>query len=359
MPARVTRRFGPEDLDARGLFLDLPRRLYSDREITQDRREEEGLLAGTHLLSGHADVTAFLVSEGDEPLARCVVTEYPGESAASFGLFECVDDPQAFGELMDHVEVFARDRGHERLDGPLDVSLWVGSRFKENLFDRPPYLGEHYSKSYYPAFFESRGYQAVRRYSSFHYSGLSTPTKGMDKARRRYERALGLGYEFRSPRKGEETEFLSDIYAMMTELYSGFVGYHEYSFEEFARYFGGIFSVADPPFVRIAYLSGEPKGFLICLPDYGNLRSRRRTPLTLASFLWRRRNAKEFVMPYLGVMPGSEGLGLALAYCVIQELLKRDASMIGGFVQDGNTNRSYGEEYITDTYRYVYLGKDL
>ena len=338
-------------------FLALPSRLYGKRERMQDRREEEQLLRGTHCLNHYVKLTKFLVTDGRTPLARCVVTEYPGDLTAYFGFFECVEDPEAFRCLMDGVEGYVMDEQYTSLEGPLDVSLWIRYRFKANSFDLPPYTGEPYNKDYYPSFFESRAYAVKERYVSNRYRELPREDFALPAYQKRWETFAAKGYEIRSPELAEWDKAIGEIYDMIAVLYSSFLTYHAISREEFVTRYASYRPAVDCDLIKLAYYEGKAVGFFMGLPNYGNLPSLRKTPGNLLRFFQIKRHPKEYVLLYMGVMPEHRGAGMALTHCIMEELAKKGAPSIGALIRQGNPNYNYADEYLVGRYEYLYLEK--
>ena len=74
-------------------FLELPGRLYTSRELTQNPEEERQILTGTHVLSHYFTVLPLLVlNDREEPVSRAVLTVYPEDPTACLGFFECEEN---------------------------------------------------------------------------------------------------------------------------------------------------------------------------------------------------------------------------------------------------------------------------
>ncbi|MDD2955634.1 MAG: AMP-binding protein [Oscillospiraceae bacterium] len=336
-------------------FISLPQRLYSQAEIVQSPKEEEQLLRGTHYLNHYVKLTPFLVLEKGRALARCLVTEYPEDQVCYFGYFECVKDEKVFACLMDAVERFAMDSQYPAIEGPLDVSLWIRYRFKANLFDQPPYLGEPYNKDYYLPFFAGRGYAVKERYVSNRYRALPKEGFALPAYRERWEKFAAMGYEIRSPRPEEWDRCVGEIYDMIAVLYRGFLTYHAITREEFAAAYSSYRGLVDYDIIKLAYYHGEAVGFFMGAPDYGNLASRRKTPGTVLRFLRTKKKPERYVLLYMGVMPEHRGAGMALTHCIMEELAQKGTPSIGSLIRSGNPNYDYAAEYMDGRYEYEYL----
>lgn len=348
-----------QEEEAVRLFLDLPSKLYSSRQLMQDRPTEQALLSGVHFLNQYVTLTKFLVVEGGAALARCVLTEYPGEDDAYFGFFECVEDPQAARLMMQALERRASERGHSRLVGPLDVSIWVRYRLKVNLFDGRPYAGEPWNLAYYPQLLKGLGYEVMARYASNSYQRLPRRGYELPKYRRRYEEFLAQGYEIRSPRLEEWDRCVREVYGMVSRLYTGFHGYHPVTEEEFVQYLSNYRHIVDVSLIKLAYYQGRAVGFFMGVPNYHNLASRKVGPGALLEVLVKRVRAPEYVLLYMGVEPEHRGLGKALVHSIMAELAKKRAKSVGALIREGNPNYDYAAEVMGERYQYELLEKRL
>lgn len=336
-------------------FLDLPKRLYSQKEIMQSIADEEQLLNGVHYLNSYVTLTPFLVMDGKLPLARCMITRYPEDQVCYFGFFECVDDKKVFDCLMDAVERFAMDKQYTSIEGPLNVSLWLGYRFKENKFDLPPYLGEPYNKDYYSALFYNRGYTVKESYVSNQYQALPKENFELSDYQKRWEDFTAKGYEIRSPRPDEWDKCIGEIYEMISVLYTGFLTYHPITREEFVNAYSSYREIIEYELIKIAYYKGQAVGFFMSAPDYGNLSSRKKNLATIAQFLKTKKKPKRYVLLYMGVMPQHRGAGMALTHAIMVELAKKGTPSIGALIRNNNKNFNYASEYITGRYEYSYI----
>jgi hypothetical protein len=122
-------------------FLLLPKRLYDPRTCTQNEREEEQILRGSHVLSKYFDVKGILVYQGPDVAARCLVTFYPDDGTAYIGFFECIQDAACAEVLFRAAKDIAKSGMRNRIVGPVNASFWIGYRLKTNGFGKPPYSG--------------------------------------------------------------------------------------------------------------------------------------------------------------------------------------------------------------------------
>ena len=200
-------------------FLLLPKRLYDRKKCTQNEREEEELLRRSHVLSKYFDVRGILIYQDQDPVARCLVTLYPGDDNAYVGFFECIQDEGCAKVLFQAAKQIAREEHRVQIVGPVNASFWIGYRMKTDRFDQRPYFGELYNLPYYPDLFRGAGYVETERYTSNLYDRMPLFISRNTKTARRYREFLVKGYTFVSPDPGTIDKNMREIYSLITELY--------------------------------------------------------------------------------------------------------------------------------------------
>ncbi len=93
-------------------FLRLPMMLYTKKTNTENPKETERFLRGTHVLSTYFTLYKFLVYKKEEPVGRFVITTYPQDETAYLGFFECVDDLSVAKVLFDKASEYAKELGY-------------------------------------------------------------------------------------------------------------------------------------------------------------------------------------------------------------------------------------------------------
>ena len=341
------------------MFLALPKALYPREKRTQDTKGERAILHGTHPLSSEFTVRAYLAVDdaGTSPKGRCVLTYYDDDPAAYVGFFECVEDLDVCRALLTAAEEQARADGKEKLTGPLDASFWIGYRFKTENFDEH-FTGEPDNLPYYPAFWESCGFEVAERYYS-NYLRSPTPDDPSEKWEKRLKKALERGYEIRTLERRTFDETLRDIYRMLVRLYAKFPAFKLITEEQFTALFGSLKYVVDYECVLLGYKDGELAGFFVCVPNYGTLVDGDLSLRDLPAILRIRRNCKEYVILYIGVDRKHLGLGGAFAQTIRQIGQNKGAGSIAALIHEGNGSGVFFRELTTHTARYVLLEKAL
>ena len=338
-------------------FIDLPKKLYSRETNMEDPDTMEDLLLGEHPLSKYFRLDKFLVYAKGTAVGRFAITTYPGDDTAYFGFFECVKNRKIAKFLFGQAENFCRKKGYKRLLGPVDASFWLKYRLKINRFDAAPYTGEPYNKPYYYRLFLDNGFRVKEHYTSNDYRAIDESYVN-EKYEARYREFVGKSYRIKSPKPEDFDKILDAVYDMITELYSDFPVYKQVSREDFREIFGNYKMIMDMSMTKIAYCQGKPVGFYISVPDYGNS-VYHLAPWNLPMLFYRKNHPTRYVMLYMGVKKEHQGLGKAIVYSVMKELMQNGRPSIGALARDGKVTQNYAAEDITNVYEYVLLEKEL
>lgn len=338
-------------------FVNFPKTLYSSDNLTQDGKETEKLLLGTHPLSGYFKAHKFLVYDEKKVVGRFVVTFYDGDENAYIGFYECIDNDETAKFIFDNAACFAKKNGKIALVGPVDCSFWIKYRLKINMFDKKPYTGEPYNLGYYEAQFSSNGFEVIEHYTSNVYEHIGKDYVN-EKFEQRFETFSKMGYEIKSLEKEKFDEVITDVYYLLSKLYKDFPVYKEITLENFLSMFSSFKQAVVSDMVKLAYYDGKMVGFFISVPDYGVLTSNINLK-KLVKIIKIKKSPKKFVMLYMGVDQNHKGLGKALAYSVLKQLKNYGASGIGALTMDGKVTQNYAEDIIDDRYEYVLLRRQL
>lgn len=350
--------FSGQDKDLVQKFLDLPKRLYTKKEIMQQPDEEKKILEGMHVLSHYFTVFPLLVlNEQDTPISRAVLTVYPGDRNAYLGFFESENDQDAASLLINEAEKIAKGQNCTKITGPIDASFWIRYRFKTNCFGHS-YTGEPYNKDYYCALWQKAGFGIAERYYSNHYRKVNYSDQN-SLFSDRLARKLAEGYLIESPSKETFDQVLVEVYELLIELYQSFPAYKRISREEFVSLYSYLKLLIRYSMVKMAYYQGKAVGFFISIPDYGSTVYGQLTPMDYLRILRIQTKPRSYVMLYMGIDASHHGLGKAMAESIKEELQAAGVPSVGALIRHGNINKDYFRELIDYEYEYVLLQKEL
>ncbi|MGT2657684.1 hypothetical protein [Streptococcus varani] len=278
-----------------------------------------------------------------ENQARCALIFYPHIDEAYLGYFESNEHPQLVLLLFEKMKDLAKKHGKKALLGPINASFWLGYRMKTSGYQEKIFSGEPHNPSYYPRLWEQAGFQVSDAYISNFYSRIEANHQ-QEKMAKRYNSFRDKGYKIFSPKRKDWDHYAPQVFQLLSQLYKEFPSYQAITRKEFAHIFSPLKIALDFSMVKLAYYQEELVGFLICLPDYGNLTDKKMSPLDICHFFKIRYRAKRYILLYLGVAPDHLGLGNALGFPVYQTIQKRRALSIGALIHKGKVSQSYASE---------------
>ena len=302
-------------------FLHLPWRIYADDSVwvpplLHDLKSV--LDRGRHPFHRHAEVEYFLAWRGGDVVGRIAAivnhrhNEFHEERLGHFGFFECIDDAEVAGALLETAEAWLRERGMERVQGPMSFSTneESGLGMLVDGFEHPPAVMMAHTPRYYPALVEAAGYDKAKDLLAYWLDDPNPPERlvrgvaRLQKAGRVRIRSLDMR-DFAG-----EVERIEAIYNSAWERNWGFVPMTE---EEFANLAKQLKPVVNPKLCAIAEVEGEPVGFALALPDYNRaLRyvNGRLLPFGIFKLLWHQRKIDAARVLTLGLKPGYRRMGL-------------------------------------------------
>lgn len=340
-------------------FLALPRELYSKKEIVQNEREEKQLLKEEHLLSRYFKIYKMLVYSENKPCARCILTVYPDDDCSYIGFFESINDIECAKLLFDEAGRISRENKCTRIMGPVDASFWIKYRLKVNNFDKRAYVSEPYNKEYYLELFLAGGYRIAETYVSNYYKRLPAFNYMDRKCMKRYENFINKGYDISSPYERDFDTAIRKIYRLLMELYKNFPIFKNIDEEDFVKHFESYRHILDFSFVKLACYNGEAVGFVIGMPDYGNMLYSKIGFLKYIRIVLKRIRSSNYVVLYMGVLPEHRGLGNAMVQTLIRNSQKKRSTTIGALIREGKATQGYVSDKITSSNKYVLLEHGL
>jgi hypothetical protein len=331
--------------------------LYDD-DCPQNRKTEKQILTGKHVLSPDIKVFPFVVVDNEQmPICRCLMTYYKSDPTAYVGFFESEDDIDAVHKMFISVERRAKKDGKTKLIGPIDASIYINYRFKENHFDRT-YTGEPYNQPYYRSLWTRSGFTISDRYVSNQMRQVEE--KDFDsRLEKIYNRYVEKGYEFRNPNADNFESCLVDVHKLLMDSYSGFPGYKPMTKSQFVKMYSSIKRIVNYDMVQLVYRDNQLRAFCIAVPNYYALTRGRMTPIKLLKIIRIKKNPKEYVILYVGADKKTPGLGGALMHSVRNSLYKNKCTSIGALIHEGNVTDEIYQTLHQEQYRYVLLRKEI
>lgn len=255
----------------------------------------------------------------DEPVppsARCLVARDPHGAPAARLSMEIVrglhgapgvtglighyerTDATAAALMLRSALTHLRERGAERILGPLNGSTW--GRYRLVLppepgegAPEPPFLSEPVNPPEYLLDFHEAGFRVAARYESAIIDDLSAPDAKREQSA---ERIRARGAVVRALELGRFDDELRALYDLSVTAFADNLFYSPISFDEFRARYLPLRPLLDPELVRLAEdVDGRLLGFVFAFPDLLTMRDGRPTRAVLKT---------------LATAPAARGLGL-------------------------------------------------
>jgi GNAT superfamily N-acetyltransferase len=308
-------------------FLDLPYRLYATEErwvppLRLERKQH--MDPSKNPFFEHAEVQFFLALRDGRVVGRVSahvdhnLNEFQDNRWGLFGFFECEDDPEAARALVDTAESWLRERGRDRMVGPMDFTTNDECGLLIEGHERRPIILCPWQHPYYQRLLESDcglGKAMDLLMWELHISDKSKVHQAIWDMADDVEPKHGI--VVRSFRKrdlqDEVTRFL-EIYNAAWERNWGFVPLTE---KEVRHYAKQLKPVLDENWAYIAERKedGEVVGAALTLPDFNQVLAKvkdgRLLPFGWLAALRNRKKVDQVRVFALGVKPEYQHTGVA------------------------------------------------
>lgn len=278
-------------------FIALPYRLYANNPnwVAPLRYLEKQRFSAKHNpFYAHADVQLFVARSQGRVVGRITAhidhehNKYHSERTGFFGFFEAEDDPDVARALLTTAEAWIRERGMERIRGPLNFSVNGEVGFLVMGYDIPPMPLMTYNPPYYLPLVEGAGYATVKDLYAWRWERVTIP----DGAPKRMVDQLRARTDVKV-RRARMKDFRNEVDTIL-ELYNdawaenwGMVPATKAEADQMSN---ELKMVVDPAIVPIVEVNGVPAGVALAVPNFnwalqplrGNL-----FPFGWLRFLWR------------------------------------------------------------------------
>lgn len=241
----------------------------------------------------HADVQLFLARRDGDVVGRISAqidrehNKFHDEHTGFFGFFESENDPQVAIALLDAAEHWLRERGMDRIRGPLSFSINGEVGMLVDAFDEPPVMLMPYNPPYYLDLMQRCAYDRIKDLYAWKWAGQ--PPKGsaariVEELRSRPEVTIRRA---KMSRFDEEVRIILDLYNDAWSENWGYVAATAAEAEQLAK---DVKMLADPEIIPIVEVDGVPVGVALALPNLNEAiadLNGRLFPFGFAKLLWR------------------------------------------------------------------------
>ncbi len=318
---------GRRDLDA---FIKLPFRLHPDTPwvppLIAERREF--LDRDRNPFFAHAEAEYFLAEREGRVVGRITAqiderwTQHNGGNDGMFGFFECERSPETAAALLDAAAAWLRERGRERVLGPMDFTTNDECGLLIDGYDLEPFVLEPWHPPYYRDLLEGLGMTKAMDLLMWRLElgHLRQGDRFHDLIHQAAEAAVSEhGVVVRHMRKRDLEAEVARFMEVYNEAWDRNWGFVPISEEEVRFQAKNLKPILDENWAMIAERDGEVVGAALTLPDINQVLRRmngRLLPLGWWRFLTGRRKIDRVRVFALGVKPAYQHLGVAAALYV-------------------------------------------
>lgn len=239
--------------------------LYFDDKVFFDEKKNDSFLTSDTLL--------LLAFQDNKAVGRIMgiinkrYNEVHNEKNARFCFLDCYEDFEIAKVLIEEVDQWAKNKGMEKLVGPLGFSDKEPQGMLIEGYDEKVVIATNYNYPWMPTFIEKLGFQKEVDLVSYLIKIPETIPPFLDKI---YQRAVRnpdiIIREFE--KKKELKPWVEPIFELINEAYKHIYGFIPLESEEIQSYAKRYLPVLDPRFVKvITDKSNKVIAFIISMPE--------------------------------------------------------------------------------------------
>ncbi len=264
----------------RRAFLEFPWRIYRGDPawvppLLPQRRKRIDPARGPFFRHGQAEF--FIAWRGREPVGTICAAEdysrneYLGVRDIVFGFFECIDDDDAAGALLDAAAEWGRARGLDALLGPFNLDYEDSYGILLEGHGEPQVLLCGHTPPYYRRFFEDHGFVRGRSGDNIAFRA-DIPQDPTDPARRKLARTAAIAgrrgrVTARSARIDDWDREIDHAVRILNKGLATLEDYSPWDRHTFAAHAESMLPILDPDLVIFGLVDGEPVGWAVALPN--------------------------------------------------------------------------------------------
>jgi hypothetical protein len=305
-------------------FIELPFRLHANAAqwVPPLRLERRLFLSPrTGAFFEHGDAQLFLARRDGRVAGRIsaqidhAFNDYHDNAWGMFGFLEVEEDQEVLDALLDAASGWLRERGRDRMVGPMDFQMNDEAGVLYEGYDRQPMVKQPWHPPYYHRLCERAALQkAVDLWMwELYITGRDKVLPVVWELAEKLEPEHGI--TIRRMRRRTLRRDLDVFREIYNEAWSGNWGFVPYSEKDIDHYAQELHLVFDPAWFMVAEKAdGEPVGVAITVPDINQVLKRmngRILPFGWWHFLRRRRIIDRCRVGFLGVKRDYQHTGVA------------------------------------------------
>nr|WP_247711212.1 N-acetyltransferase [Qipengyuania vesicularis] len=289
---------------------------------------------------GHATVQLFIAYRAGRPVGRIaahidhLALELPreqgmGPGTGMFGYFDAEDEEVA-AALLARAEGWLREKGMDRIIGPISLSIWEEPGLLVKGQDHSPTIMMGHHPAHYAGLIEGNGYTETKRLMTYELDISKEFPKLVQRIVSSGERNERITIRPIDMKRWDEE--IRTVLHILNDAWSQNWGFVPFTEEEIAHASKKMKPIIKPRLNMIAELDGRPVAFMMVLPDVNKVL--KKVDGKLFPFGWfhllrwlRKPTGSDMRVPLMGVLKEFQNSRLAsqLAFMMI-EYIRRNAT---------------------------------
>ncbi len=300
---------------------------------------------------GRGERTTYVLRRDGELVGRITAhihhasNERHGWNRSYFGFFDCVDDDEVAGRLLDASAAWGEAKGCDELWGNFNLTAMQQMGVVTDHHGRVPFIEHIYSPPHIARLLEAHGFTREFPMTTFEYDLSSWDPDDPDHliTPARLEALEAKGFEWRELSRKTFDSAMRHTARMLNVGFDANPFFVPLTEEEFMFSAKEMMWIIDWRISSIVYKDGEPVGVIVCIPDLNPLLKATGSKLKLstpAHYLKYRLTRKRASLIFASVDPKHHGEGLApsMLFRMCNSLVEAGYDTMGStWVADVNT----------------------
>lgn len=321
----------------RAEFIDFPHDLYmGDPNYVPELfvAQDDLLNPQKHPFFQHSSAQLFLAYKDNKIVGRIAAiwntqhNSFNNVNEGQFGFFDCINDQEVADKLFDSAKAWVKEKGGEKIAGPINLSTNETCGLLIEGFERPPVVMMPYNYPYYIDLIENYGFAKqidLRAYEVKSDDANMRSVMLLEKLEERLKRSAIILRQINLKNFKSEAEKIKKVYNKAWDKNLGFVPMTD---EEFAYIAKDLKMIVDPNYCIIAEKNEEIIGFAVGIPNVNeiqiNIKRGRLFPTGIFKLLFGRKKIKTLRVMMLGVLEDYRKLGIEA--CLYGRIIKNAKS---------------------------------
>ncbi|MCL4638889.1 MULTISPECIES: hypothetical protein [Olivibacter] len=314
-------------------FIDFPHDLYkNDKNYVPELfiAQRDMLTPGKHPFHDHSFIQLFLAYEGERIVGRIAAIYNTNHNAFTqandgfFGFFDAIDDQVVVDTLLSHSIAWLKEKGANRLIGPINLSTNDSCGLLVQGFDRPPVAMMPYNKSYYEKLLLASGLKKFTDLLAYLVIRNNLNDRSVRLLGALENRLKRSDIKIRQIDKKNLKREIPKIKALYNSAWDKNLGFVPMTDEEFNFLAKDLSLILDPKYCIIAEQGDKMVGFALGIPDINQIlikiKRGRLFPTGIFKLLFGLKKVTGVRVLLLGVIDGYRKMGIEA--CLYGTLIK-------------------------------------